>query len=179
MTNFNFLGVIIDEHLNWNDHINKVATTISRYIGILCRLKHFMPLYTLRTPYNSLILPHLTYGILIWGSNLSRLFKLQKRAVRTITNSSYNAHTEPIFKSLNLLKIEDIYKATTLKFCYNYCNNLLPYYLKNFDILPGCEIHSYSTRGKYQVHTQKTKNKTIPKSHLDITCQHLSIIPPI
>ena len=166
VTNFNFLGVIIDEYLNWNDHINKVATTISRYIGILCRLKHFLPLYTLRTLYTSLILPHLTYGILIWGSNLSRLFKLQKRAVRIITNSSDNADTEPIFKSLNLLKIEDIYKATTLKFYYNYRNNLLPYYFQKFDILLRCEIHSYNTRGKYQVHTQKTKNKTIQKRSL-------------
>ena len=116
MTNFNFLGVIIDEHLNWNDHINKVATTISRCVGILCRLKHYLPLYTLRTLYTSLILPHLTYGILIWGSNISRLFKLQKRAVRTITNSSYNAHTEPIFKSLNLLKIKIYIRQQPLNF---------------------------------------------------------------
>ena len=99
---FNFLGVILDENLNWKDHINKISTKISRVTGILCKMKHSMPPFILKTIYNSLIVPHLTYGILVWGSNTSYLFKLQKKTIRTITKSKYNEHTEPLFKMLNL-----------------------------------------------------------------------------
>ena len=90
---FNFLGTIFDENLNWNQHIQKISNTISRTLELLNRLKHTLPLSALKLLYNSLILPHLQYGILTWGFNHNRLFKLQKRAMRIITCSKYNAHT--------------------------------------------------------------------------------------
>ena len=61
----------------------------------------------LRTIYMSLIHSHLNYCNLVWGaaedSNLEPLFKLQKMAVRIISNSHYLEHTPPIFKSLKIL----------------------------------------------------------------------------
>ena len=70
---FNFLGLTVDENLNWNAHIQKISNKISRTLGVMCRLKNFLPLHVLRILYNSLILPHLQYGILIWGFCLGRL----------------------------------------------------------------------------------------------------------
>ena len=95
--------------MTWSAHINKVACKISRTIYTLTRLKKFLPLSILKMLYNSLILPHLSYGILTWGSKPGRLIKLQKWAIRTINNSKYNSHTEPLLKKNNLLKITDIY----------------------------------------------------------------------
>ena len=109
VSEFNFLGLIIDEHLSWNPHIQKVANKISRSLGILCRLKRPLSTPILRLLYNSLILPHLQYSILTWGFKHNRIAKLQKRAVRIISCSKYNSHTEPIFKQLNLLKLHDIF----------------------------------------------------------------------
>ena len=68
--------------------------------------------------YNSLILPHLNFSILSWGLHSGRLPKLQKRAVRIITVNKYNAHTEPILKSLGLLKVNDIFTLQYLKFYF-------------------------------------------------------------
>ena len=62
--------------------------------------------------YNSLVLHHINYGILVWGHQAHRIFKLQKRAIRTITLSKYNAHTDHIYIKLKFLKLDD----TTLKF---------------------------------------------------------------
>ena len=76
-------------------------------------------------------MPHLTYGILAWGHNLSRLAKLQKKA-RIVGNIRYNDHTEPVFKLLNLLKLGNIYKQILLKFYYNYCHETLPFYFQSF-----------------------------------------------
>ena len=57
---------------------------------------------------------------------------LQKRTMRTITNSWYRAHTTPIFKSLNRLKINDLYWLMVLKFYYKLENKLLPTYFDEF-----------------------------------------------
>ena len=150
VADFNFLGITVDEHLNWNSHIQKIANKISRNIGCLNRLKNFLPLYTLKLLYSSLILPHLQYGILLWGFRTDRLFKLQKRAVRIISHKKYNAHTDPIFKELRFLKIEDIFKLCLLKFQFKLKNDKLPVYFPSIftevDIL-----HPYHTRNRNSI----------------------------
>ena len=147
---FNFLGLIIDENLSWNAHIQKVSNKISRTLGTLNRLKRLLPQYILKLLYNSLVMPHLQYAILCWGFKHGRLFKLQKRAMRIITCSKYNAHTDPIFRSLNLLKIHDIFKISLLKYYYKLKNNTLPHYL----------LHMFPVSS--QTDTYGTRNRNIP-----------------
>ena len=65
-TEFNFLGLTIDEHLNWKSHIQKVSNKVSRSLCVSNRLKKFLPLTVLRTLYNALILPHFQFSILAW-----------------------------------------------------------------------------------------------------------------
>ena len=72
----------------------------------------------LLTIYNSLILPHLNYGILAWGYDTTRIFKLQKNSLRAISSTKYIAHTDPLFKSLALLKVEHIHKVQQLNLFY-------------------------------------------------------------
>ena len=67
VTEFNFFGLTIDEHLNWSPHIQKVSNKISRMLGIINRLKRFLPTNILRLIYNSLILPYFQYSILTRG----------------------------------------------------------------------------------------------------------------
>jgi hypothetical protein len=157
--NFNFLGVTLDENMNWHSHVNKVAMKLSRGLGILYKLRHIFPLYILRTLYNSLTLPHLTYGILAWGKNTKRLFQLQKRAIRLVANSNYRAHTSPLFKYLNILKLDDIFTLTALKFYFSYCNNRLPSYFQTMELVQRQECHNYNVRYKQRMHTVKIKTK--------------------
>ena len=131
VSEFNFLGLTIDEHLTWKPHIQKVSNKIARTLGVMCRLKNFLPGHILRMLYNSLVLPHLQYSILTWGFKASRLEKLQKRALRIITRSKYNAHTEPLFKKQNLLKLNDLFESNVLKLYYKFKKNILPYYIIN------------------------------------------------
>ena len=78
--------------------------------GILNNIQLFLPSRILKNIYSYLILCQLNYGILVWGQNYKRMFKLQKRVMRIITCSKYNAHSEPLFKELNLLKLDDFRK---------------------------------------------------------------------
>ena len=77
-----FLGVTIDSNLTWNNHINNVRTSASRGVGILNKLKYFLPQKSLYMLYNSLIFPYLSYCNLAWGNStktrIKSLFLLQK-----------------------------------------------------------------------------------------------------
>ena len=126
---FNFLGITLDKHLDWNAHTNTLFGKISRNTGMLNKIKLFLPSRILKTIYSSLILYQLNYGILVWGQNYKRIFKLQKRVMRIITCSKYNAHHEPLFKELKLLKLEDIRKLQELKCYYKLVHRQLPSYL--------------------------------------------------
>ena len=144
---FDFLGLRIQDNLNWNAHLAKIANKLSRIIGVLKRLQQFIPSYALLLIYNSLFLPHLHYGILAWGFSCDRIVKLQKKAIRLICFSNFNAHTEPLFKHLNILKVKDIFTQKALIFYYRYCKNELPGHFSNiFSAIPV--THQYPTRSR-------------------------------
>ena len=142
---FNFLGIVLDECLTWKSHIQKIAGKIARVIGTINRLKRFLPCEILKMIYSALIQPHLNYGILLWGLKAKRIIKLQKWALRAITCSKYNAHTDPLFKRLHILKVSDIYNLTALKFYHKYKKDKLP---KSFrDLFKPISInHTHHTR---------------------------------
>ena len=63
VSEFNFLGITIDENITWNPHIRNTSIKIARVIGILRKLKRIFSRHILRLIYNSLIHPHLLYGL--------------------------------------------------------------------------------------------------------------------
>ena len=76
---FNFLGLTIDQHVTWNSHIQKISNKISISLGIMNRLKRYLPQNVLRTIHKGLILSHINYSIVILWFQSSRISKLQKR----------------------------------------------------------------------------------------------------
>jgi Reverse transcriptase (RNA-dependent DNA polymerase) len=130
-----FLGVFIDPQLNFKTHIKNIASKISKSLYFIKKSKNFLTDSALKALYYSLIHSHLTYAIQIWSctskSNLNPLVKLQKSAVRLITNSAYNEHSEPLFKSLNILPLDSLIYCSTLQFMQNYVNDLLPVSFEN------------------------------------------------
>ena len=156
---FNFLGLIMDEHLNWKSHVEKISNKCSKTIGVLNKLKYFLPLTVKLILYNSLILPHLNYGIMTWGYKCDRINKLQKKAIRIVSLSKYNAHTEPIFKRLHLLKVADILKIQELKFYYRFMHNTLPRYLQRIAFHQNSTIHDHNTRRQNKLHITRTNHE--------------------
>ncbi len=118
VSEFNFLGLTLDKNLNWKGHLNKISNNISKSIGILNQIKRVIPLKTKILRYNSLIPPHLNFGMLVWRYHCERVSKLQKKSIRILSLSKYNAYTKPIFKQLKLLKVKDILWLQELKFYY-------------------------------------------------------------
>ena len=171
---FNFLGIILDETLSWHPHITYLGNKISRAIGIMNKLKNLLPQRTLHTLYNSLVLPHIYYGVLVWGFKAKRIFQLQKRAVRIIYRTKYNAHTSTLFKCLKILKIRDVLNYKCLRFYNRYCHNLVPSYFSNiFD--PFFLHHPYNTRFAHQAQYLPPNRQTSMNSLRFYTPRLLSI----
>ena len=92
-------------------------------------LRQILQLNILRILYNSLVLPHLNYGILAWGRQTKQLDIIHTKTIRTLTGSNYNSHTEPLFKKMELLKVSDICKLQEIKLYYKFVNKQLPIYV--------------------------------------------------
>ena len=129
-TSTKFLGVYIDQDLNWKNHTAEIAKKISKSLGILNRVKYILPRSSLITLYRTMIHPYLIYCNIIWGGAslfaLNRLVCLQKRALRLITCSYFRSPSNPLFIKLGILKLQDIHKYQSLMFLYKFKCNLLP-----------------------------------------------------
>ena len=108
-----FLGVLIDDNLSWKTHTTHVCNIISKYNGIIRKVRQFIPSDSLPTLFNTLVYPYINYCAInycaiIWADNNNShrdsILLLQKRIVRTCTNSMWLEHTNPLFQSLNTLK---------------------------------------------------------------------------
>ena len=111
--------------------------------------------------YNSLILPHPIYGIVTWGYKCDGINKLQKKAIRIVSLFKYNAHTEPIFKRLHLLKVADIVQIQGLTLYYRCMHNTLPRYLQRIGFNQNCTIHDYNTRSQNELNNNNNTTALI------------------
>ena len=158
-----YLRILIDKNLSWKYHIDYVASKIGRTIGIIARLRHFIPLSTLLTIYRSLVALYLTYGVITWGqatkSNLLKILILQKIALRLMHFFHSRDHILPLFISSNILQINLVYFETVLIFMHDVAHDSVPLNLKNL-FRSSNQVHSFNTRfssaGNYNVNSSRT-----------------------
>ena len=145
----NFLGLTIDNKLTWEYHIRSCKKRISSGLYALNTAKQFVSEAHLRTLYFSLMHSHITYGILLWGTTYQKYLHpleiLQKKAIRIITRSPYNAHTAELFKRLNILKFHDLVNFEMDRFIYQFSTKSLPNVLITI-FVANDYVHNYATR---------------------------------
>lgn len=138
---------ILNLETNLNSKLEKVSQWLYAYklslsieswimLGVLLKLRyHVNKNIPLKLNY-SLIYPFLIYGLLFWGNTYSTihssLIMLQKRAIPTITLSTADEHSEPLFKELEMLKLPYVVTLDNALFIYRYHNNLLQSSFENF-----------------------------------------------
>ena len=136
-----FLGVNFDSSLNFRYHIEQINTKLSKALFILQRSKNILTPEALLSLYYSTFHCHLIYGLLAYTGThkylIEDIFKKQKRAMRSIANVKYNAHTGPIFKKLKILPFPVLIEYFKLNFMYLYKKNSLPrsFRISNYWIL--------------------------------------------
>jgi hypothetical protein len=129
------LGVFVDAHLSWRDHIDYVCRKISKKLGVMRRLSSFMSFTGTSKVYSSIVFPHFTYCSSVWSlpsnnADIDRLFKLQKRAARILLGiRDLQLATSTLLQRLKWLPIAEYHrykKATlTFKLLHDVCPNSL------------------------------------------------------
>jgi hypothetical protein len=162
-----FLGIVIDDKLSWSEHIKYIRGKISRSIGMLSCARKNLDRKTLIQLYYAFIYPYLSYCIDVWGHCSQQLFfsvfKTQKRALRIISFSKRLAHTEPLFKSFEILPLQAIYILALSKFMYKFYFRLLPSVIDEL-FQSNNSVHSVPTRQQNLLHVPHVISETSRKS---------------
>ena len=146
-----FLGILMDAALSWDNHISKLATKLTSALYALRSAKNYLTEKALKTIYYALFQSHIDYGLILWGTaakkHINRIWILQKKAIRILTKATYNAHTNPLFHKLRILKLWDIYKVQQAKFMHKMYRKALPDPL-NYILVLNSQIHDHFTRNR-------------------------------
>ena len=163
-----YLGILVDSSLNWKCQISSISKKVSRALGIMYKLRPYLPLNVMKNVYYSLIHSHINYAIEIWGSafktEVDKILILQKRAMRMMTfNDKFPVvpgplnPSNPIFASLEILKVDDMHKYQVAKFIFKSINKLTP---ENFHhwFLMNSEVYDHKTRSNFKIDDKTAVN---------------------
>ena len=161
-----FVGLLIDENLSWDKHKQYVHNKLQQQSYLISSNKKVLTRKTKTMLYNALIKPHMEYGLMAWGhTNMQAIFIKQKKIIRNIYGTKNKiAHTNNMFKTLGILKIQDLLTLNMLHFAKQFTTNQLPEALQaSMQLLPG----GRQTRAKQDKHiliprkTNKNWSRTI------------------
>ena len=128
-----YLGLQIDCSLDWKEHIKAISAKVSRAVGFLKHAKSFLPKETLQTLYRGIVEPHFRYCCSVWGcagsTEINQLQKLQKRAARIITNSSFDAPSRPLIEGLGWKTVDELITGESKTMVFKSLNELAPQYM--------------------------------------------------
>ena len=144
-----YLGVILDNKLNWHNHIQFLCTKLAKAAGIIYKIRNRAPQSVLKLLYHSLVGTYLRYGIISWGSAkttaLSKLRSLQNKVVHYITQSSQAINLTTKYAKLDILMLDEIYMLEVSKFMYKSASLSLPSSFNEYFMNIN---HQHNTRAK-------------------------------
>ena len=160
---FKYLGVVLNEHLTWSDHIDYIRSKVSQRLGILRRIKHLLPVSTRIIYVNTMVIPIIEYASLVWGDKNNKVLMellqiLQNKAAKLVLDLPICFSGTESLKKLN-------WKNLYIRRAINRC--LWMYDLiQNNDTCIITNNHSYNTRNKHLLRTAKSKlNKGLHTSY--------------
>jgi len=139
-----FLGLTINDSLNWNTHIHVILPKLSSACFAICLVKPYVSQQTLIAIYYAYLHAIMMYGVIFWGQSLGslRVFLLQKRVIRTIMGCRGRTSRRTLFHELGILTLTS-----------QYIFSLLQFVVKNSNLFSlNKNIHSFNTRQQFNFH---------------------------
>ena len=113
LTHVKYLGVTIDERLDWKAHIHNCTMKLNKCLWAVTKLRRYASVSTLKLVYYALAYPYIQYCIAVWGgapkTSLQPLLVKQKRIIRVMLKEPNISPSSPLFAKLDLLKLQEIY----------------------------------------------------------------------
>ena len=151
--------------LNWKNQIDQVCSKISSKIYLLSNIKKYLNLESRQLFYSGYILPLIDYCCVVWrncsNEGLNHILKLQKRTARLILDQDPIAPSEPLFKQLRWMSIEQRIKYHKYLLVSKCLKNEAPKYLKN-------KIQYLSDRNPYSLRNVVSEKLQIPKAKTEL-----------
>ena len=163
-----YLGVILDECLQWKFHINQLCLKLNKANAMLCKIHHYVNETTLRSIYYAIFQSHLSYVCTAWGQNIKynhQISILQRKAMRIIFFFDFNEHTIPLFSKAKVLKFIDFIQLENCIFVNkSVSGSLHPLFSQVYLFVNGC--HSYITRFASDGFQYVAQNHLKPQQYL-------------
>ena len=150
-----YLGITVDRCLNYSEHVDNIIKKLNKGLGILKRASALVPQSSLVTIYNTVMLPHIDYCSVVWGGcndrDITRLQRLQNRAMRVILKCHYRTHINTMLTSLKWMSVRQRLHYSRCVWMWKVGHGLVPGYMESmFSSNFGYNTRS-STNGNYRV----------------------------
>lgn len=114
-----YLGVFLDQGLNWKQQVNSLKLKLSKTLRIFYFVQNLCPVEVKRSLYCALVQSRMEYGLLIWGgiylSRLKPIIMQQKRLVRIVMSKGWLEPSRPLFVSLKVLPLRHLFVYKVLR----------------------------------------------------------------
>ena len=120
-----YLGLYIDEHLTWKEHINTVKIKLERGMGMLSKLKIFAPKSVVKAAYHAFITPHINYGLLNWGNASNESLRPINKCIEKANSLIKSLSNETQTTNDNLFNFDELNKLAIGNFMWKLHNNKL------------------------------------------------------
>ena len=145
-----YLGLYIDNNLDWSFHTSILSSKLSRAAGMLSKIRYYVNKHTLRSIYFAIFSSLLMYASTIWGQKSSKHIKrietIQNQAIKIINFAPKSNSSNELYFESNILKFTDYVKLNNFLLVHDSLHNKLPSALDN-SFTPVSDHHSYYTRG--------------------------------
>ena len=152
-----YLGLHLDNNLNFRNHCDILAKKLIRANGMLCKARYYLDIPNLKNLYSGIFSSHMRYGCQIWAQEINihnrKIFKLQNRAIRIITYGNNNDQCDLLYAQLRILKLSDLVKLLNCTFVHSTINDNSPARFQNYFHL---------TNQLYEIKTRGSKKRCIP-----------------
>jgi hypothetical protein len=127
---FKLLGLLFDEYLSFDSHVDNLCSKIAKSLFCMNRIKNFVTTPALKMLYYAMVHSHIAYCLNVYScansTTMNKLKIMQKKAIRIVCNANYLDHTGPLFKQQKILPLEELIKLSALKFMHKYTHGKLP-----------------------------------------------------
>ena len=124
VTSAKYLGIVLDNKLQFKQHIARLESKLSRSLGIVFKTKSFLPKNILKKLYYAFIHYHLNFGLIICSTtpklNLLKLRSIQSKAIRILAGAVWYEHAPPLYVKLNILSLDKLILYALAKFTHKY-----------------------------------------------------------
>lgn len=146
-TSTRFLGIIVDQNLNWHKHIEMLQKKLSSTLFALRRIRTITDKNTTRIAYFALFESQIRFGVIAWGSgaetHIKNILIQQKRALRIIEQAGPKEHCKNLFISNSILTVFSLYILETIRL------------IKLNPPLKRSECHQYNIRNKQNLNIEQ------------------------